>query len=140
MKIRDIIVEAQSVYADEKVNQHRGVNYGHAPDLDKDQAAGMGRLDRFHHPSQADKTHTQYRMMMATAESNGEKNQELTTDATSWAGVDNFALPYTDVEAAMLDRAYDHLGIPAKRNITGDKRRHERTETNRVSPVRVRKS
>ena len=128
MKIRDIIREAVK----------KGKSYGQTPKLDKHYADSLGRVDRFHHPEKADKAHSQYRLMMAAAESDGSPDQVLTTDANSWADVDNFAVPYSDLEGQMLDRAYNHLGVPAHKNITGDKKRHENAEVNTASPVQSR--
>ena len=44
---------------------------------------------------------------------------------------------FTDVEAKMLDKAYKHLGIPAKINRTKDEKSHERADVHKVSPHRV---
>lgn len=133
MKINEIINE-------DKEKSHEpgrpSVKYGKDADLDSHYADSMGRVDTFHHPDQADKTHTQYRMMLAAAESDGSPDQKLTTDANSFAGVNNFAVPYTDADAAIMDAAYKHLGVKPHKNITHDKRSHENDDVYKVSPHR----
>jgi hypothetical protein len=126
MKIKDII------------NERAPVKYSKDSPMDKHYADSLGRVDTFHHPEQADKTHTEYRMMLAAAESDGTPGQKLTTDANSFAGVNNFAIPYTDEDAAILDAAYKHLGVKPHKNVTHDKRSHENDGTNTVSPVKAR--
>ena len=78
-----------------------------------------------------------YRLMLATAESDGSPNQTLTTDANSFSDVSNFSTPFSEVEHKMLDKAYKHLGIPAKVNRTKDEKSHERADVHKVSPHRV---
>jgi len=134
MKINEIINEDKEKSHDPG---RRPVKYHEEPPMDKHYADSLGRVDAFHHPEQADKTHTEYRMMLAAAESDGTPDQKLTTDANSFAGVNNFAVPYTDVDAAIMDAAYKHLGVKPHKNITHDKRRHENDDVHKVSPTRA---
>jgi hypothetical protein len=136
MKIRDIISEAEET-ADRRNDGPKGQAYSTTPKLDSHYADSLGRVDVFHHPAQADKTHAMYRMMLATAESDGSDDQTLTTDANSFSDVSNFATPYTEVEGKMLDKAYKHLGIPATKNTTGSTKSKETSDTHKVSPHRV---
>lgn len=136
MKILEIIVEDED-HAHKKT-KGKGQNYSVNQDMDKHYADSLGRVDSFHHPNKADKTHAQYRLMMAAGESDGSKDQNLTTDANSFAGVNNFNVPYTEIEEKMLDAAYDHLGIKANKNITGDKKRHENDDVHKISPIQPR--
>jgi hypothetical protein len=130
------LAEAEEA-ADRKNQGEKGSPYNVTPDLDPHYADSLGRVDVFHHPAQADKTHAMYRLMLATAESDGSPNQTLTTDANSFSDVSNFSTPYSEVEHKMLDKAYKHLGIPAKVNRTKDEKSHERADVHKVSPHRV---
>ena len=122
--------------SDRRNTGEKGKPYSTTPDLDPHYADSLGRVDVFHHPGEADKTHTFLRASMAAAESNGDANQTLTTNANSFSDVSNFATPFTDVESKMLDRAYKHLGIPATPNATGDTKSHEQADVHKVSPHR----
>ena len=122
--------------SDRRNTGEKGKPYSTTPDLDSHYADGLGRVDIFHHPAQADKTHAMYRMMLATAESDGSPDQTLTTDANSFSDVSNFSVPYSDIEHKMLTKAYKHLGIPAKVNRTRDEKSHEQSDVHKVSPHR----
>jgi hypothetical protein len=128
--------QAEVQRGDRKLDAEKGDSYSTTPKMNTEYADGMGRVDIFHHPAQADKTHAMYRMMLATAESDGSPNQTLSTNANSFSDVSNFATPFTDVEGKMLDKAYKHLGIPARTNITKDEKRHETADIHKVSPTR----
>jgi hypothetical protein len=121
---------------DRKLDAKSGDSYSTDPKMDTEYADGLGRVDVFHHPAQADKAHTLYRMMLATAESDGTPDQTLSTNANSFSDVSNFATPFSEVEGKMLDKAYKHLGIPAKTNVTKDEKRHENKDVYKVSPHR----
>jgi hypothetical protein len=132
----EYLAEAEEA-ADRRNTGPKGKPYSTKPELDSHYADSLGRVDTFHHPAQADKVHAMYRMMLATAESDGSPNQTLTTDANSFSDVSNFATPFSDVESKMLDKAYKHLGIPATPNVTKSNKSHESDEVHKVSPHRI---
>jgi hypothetical protein len=131
----EYLAEAEEA-ADRRLDGEKGVSYNTTPEMDKHYADSLGRVDVFHHPAQADKTHAMYRMMLATAESDGSDDQTLTTDANSFSDVSNFSVPYSDVEGKMLDKAYKHLGIPAILSATKSDKSQERSDVHKVSPHR----
>jgi hypothetical protein len=132
----EYLAEAEEA-ADRRNDGEKGQAYSTTPKLDSHYADSLGRVDIFHHPAQADKVHALYRVMLATAESDGTGNQNLTTDANSFSDVSNFATPFTDIESKMLDKAYKHLGIPATKNATGSTKSKEASDTHTKSPHRV---
>lgn len=121
---------------DRRLVGKKGTPYSTTPSMDSHYADGLGRVDIFHHPAQADKVHALYRVMLATGESDGSDDQTLSTDANSFSDVSNFATPFTEVEGKMLDKAYKHLGIPATVNATKDRKSHESDTVNKNSPHR----
>jgi hypothetical protein len=131
----EYLAEAEEA-ADRRLEGEKGVSYNTTPKMDKHYADSLGRVDVFHHPAQADKTHAMYRMMLATAESDGSDDQTLTTDANSFSDVSNFSVPYSDVEGKMLNKAYKHLGIPATLSATKSDKSRERSDVHKVSPHR----
>ena len=57
------------------------------------------------------------------------------TDHESWAGRYNVAMPYTDVEQAMLEKAFQAVGSDYEDLNHGDLKSKELESTNKRSPV-----
>lgn len=86
--------------------------------------------------SQYDRTYDLNRVMMAVASTDGEIIPDLSSE--SWAGKNNTAHPYTQVEQDMLEIAYKAAGIPFKDLNKGDLKSEELDSVNRTSPVATR--
>lgn len=84
--------------------------------------------------SQYDRTYDLNRVMMAAASTDGKIIPNL--DSESWAGKNNTAHPYTDVEQDMLKIAYEAAGIPFTDLNAGDLESKELDSAHTVSPVK----
>lgn len=73
------------------------------------------------------------RIMMATASADGVNDFEMPAD--SWAGKNNTAHPYSDVESAMLKQAYKKTGVKYNDLNGGDLTSAELDTVNTTSPV-----
>lgn len=84
--------------------------------------------------SQYDRTYDLNRVMMAAASTDGKIIPKL--DSESWAGKNNTAHPYTEVEQDMLKIAYEAAGIPFTDLNAGDLESKELDSAHTVSPVK----
>ena len=73
------------------------------------------------------------RVMMAVASTDGTFVPD--TDHESWVGHNNVAMPYTEVEQRMLEKAFQAVGVDYKDLNNGDLKSKELTSTNIQSPV-----
>ncbi len=121
MKIKEIISE-----------QH----VGNAPRRYQQASAG---LNKFRDKRFADRIYELNRVMMAVASSDGSSPLRPEIDAESWAGRNNIAVPYTEIEQKMLKQAYGAVGSHYEDLNGGDLRSQEMKSTNKVSPVASKK-
>lgn len=84
--------------------------------------------------SNFDRTYDLNRVMMAAASTDGKIKPDL--DKESWAGKNNTAHPYTEVEQNMLEIAYDAAGIPFQDLNKGDLKSKEMDLVNKQSPIK----
>lgn len=84
--------------------------------------------------NQLDRTYDLNRVMMAVACSDGVNPIDINSE--SWAGKNNTAHPYTDIEQDMLRLAYKAAGITNKDLNKGDMRSQELESTNTTSPFK----
>jgi hypothetical protein len=84
--------------------------------------------------TQYDRTYDLNRVMMAVACSDGVSPIDMNSE--SWAGKNNTAHPYTDIEQDMLKLAYKAAGITNKDLNKGDMRSQELESTNTTSPFK----
>lgn len=84
--------------------------------------------------NQFDRHYDLNRVMMAVACSDGVNPVEINSE--SWAGKNNTAHPYTDIEQDMLKIAYKAAGITSKDLNKGDMRSQELESTNTTSPFK----
>jgi len=84
--------------------------------------------------NQFDRQYDLNRVMMAVACSDGVNPVEINSE--SWAGKNNTAHPYTDIEQDMLKLAYKAAGITNKDLNKGDMRSQELESTNTTSPFK----
>lgn len=86
-----------------------------------------------------DRFYELYRVMLATAASNGIDPLPDNLDAESWAGRYDIAAPITDIEAKMLKQAYKKIGSKHIDLHNGDNRSMELPSTQIMSPVAKKK-
>jgi hypothetical protein len=99
----------------------------------RNQNATVG-LHKFRDPNFADRVYELNRVMMAVASNNG-KEFVFPVDGESWAGRNDIAAPYTQVEQDMLNLAYKAIGSKATDINKGDLRSQEHPAVNKTSPV-----
>jgi len=92
-------------------------------------------LHKFQDSDGRDRFYELYRIMMATAASNGVDPLPDHLDAESWAGRHNIAAPFTDIESKMLKQAYKAIGSKHVDLNKGDNRSMEVPSTHVQSPV-----
>jgi len=90
-------------------------------------------LNKFRDSDLADRFYELNRVMMAAASTDGTFVPD--TDHESWAGRYNVATPYTDVEQAMLEKAFQAVGSDYEDLNHGDLKSRELESTNKRSPV-----
>jgi hypothetical protein len=90
-------------------------------------------LNKFRDVDLADRVYELNRVMMAAASTDGTFVPDM--DHESWAGRYNVAMPYTDVEQAMLEKAFQAVGSDFEDLNHGDLRSQELESTNTTSPV-----
>jgi len=90
-------------------------------------------LNKFRDADLADRFYELNRVMMAAACTDGTFVPD--TDHESWAGRYNVATPYTDVEQAMLEKAFQAVGSDYEDLNRGDLKSKELESTNKRSPV-----
>jgi len=90
-------------------------------------------LNKFRDVDLADRVYELNRVMMAAASTDGTFVPDM--DHESWAGRYNVAMPYTDVEQDMLEKAFQAVGSDFEDLNHGDLRSQELESTNTASPV-----
>lgn len=90
-------------------------------------------LNKFRDKDLADRAYELNRVMMATAATDGTFVPKM--DNESWAGRYNLAMPYTDVEQRMIEKAFQAVGSEYEDLNHGDLRSQELESTNTLSPV-----
>jgi hypothetical protein len=90
-------------------------------------------LNKFRDKDLADRAYELNRVMMAAACTDG--TFVPTIDNESWAGRYNLAMPYTDVEQRMLEKAFKAVGSEHEDLNHGDLKSKELESTNKRSPV-----
>ena len=91
-------------------------------------------LNKFRDREFADRVYELNRIMMATACNDGTNFiQEI--DGESWAGRNDIAAPYTQIEQDMLNLAYKKIGSKSVDINKGDLRSQEHPAVNTSSPV-----
>ena len=91
-------------------------------------------LNKFRDADLADRAYELNRVMMAAAATDGTFVPDI--DNESWAGRYNLAMPYTDVEQRMLEKAFQAVGSEHEDLNRGDLRSQEMASTNITSPVK----
>ena len=97
------------------------------------QQATVG-LTKFRHPMGGDRIYELNRVMMAVASTDGTFVPDI--DQESWAGRNNIAIPYTEQEQDMLEKALQAVGSTYKDLNDGDYYSREVDSTNQISPVK----
>jgi hypothetical protein len=90
-------------------------------------------LNKFRDVDLADRVYELNRVMMAAACTDGTFVPKI--DHESWAGRYNVAMPYTDVEQDMIEKAFQAVGSEHQDLNHGDLRSQELESTNKQSPV-----
>jgi hypothetical protein len=90
-------------------------------------------LNKFRDADLADRVYELNRVMMAAAATDGTFVPDI--DNESWAGRYNVAMPYTDVEQDMLEKAFQAVGSDYEDLNHGDLKSKELDSTNKRSPV-----
>ena len=93
-------------------------------------------LHTFVDNDRADRTYELNRVMMAVAMADGT-DAPVTLDSESWAGRNNIAAPYTDVEEKMMHQAFKAVGSEHQDLNHGDTRSQEHPAVNIISPVQA---
>jgi hypothetical protein len=88
-------------------------------------------LNKFSNVS--DRVYELNRVMMAVASTDGTFVPDI--DNESWVGHMNLAIPYTDVEQDMMEKAFQAVGVDYKDLNHGDLRSQEVESTYTKSPV-----
>jgi len=118
------------VRANEFVIEHKK---GHISKRLQDATVG---LHTFVDNDRADRTYELNRVMMAVAMADGT-DAPVTLDSESWAGRNNIAAPYTDVEEKMMHQAFKAVGSEHQDLNHGDLRSQEHPAVNITSPVQA---
>jgi hypothetical protein len=106
----------------------------HTGKIGKRKSQATVGLNKFRDKDLADRAYELNRVMMATAATDGTFVPDI--DHESWAGRYNLAMPYTDVEQAMIEKAFQAVGSEYEDLNHGDLRSQELESTNTTSPVR----
>jgi hypothetical protein len=96
------------------------------------QQATVG-LTKFRHNNHGDRVYELNRVMMAVAGTDGTFVPDI--DQESWAGRNNIAVPYTEEEQEMLEKALQAVGSSYKDLNYGNYYSQEVESTNKTSPV-----
>lgn len=118
MKIKDIIINEDKVGKISKRYQQATVG-----------------LDKFRDKQFADRVYELNRVMMAVASADGVNPLSPEVDAESWAGRNNIAVPYTELEQAMLVQAFGVVGSHYQDLNDGDMTSKELKSINKASPT-----
>jgi len=90
-------------------------------------------LNKFRDIDLADRFYELNRVMMAAASTDGTFVPDV--DHESWSGRYNVAMPYTEAEQRMLEKAFQAVGSDFEDLNHGDLRSKELESTNKRSPV-----
>jgi hypothetical protein len=90
-------------------------------------------LNKFRDADLADRVYELNRVMMAAASTDGTFVPDV--DHESWSGRYNVAMPYTEVEQNMLEKAFQAVGSEYEDLNHGDLKSKELDSTNKTSPV-----
>ena len=101
--------------------------------IGKRQSQATVGLNKFRDKDLADRAYELNRVMMAAATTDGTFVPDI--DNESWAGRYNLAMPYTDVEQRMLEKAFQAVGSEYEDLNHGDLKSKELDSTNKRSPV-----
>ena len=101
----------------------------------RNQQATVG-LSKFRDMEFADRIYELNRIMMAAASNDGT-DFTFPIDGESWAGRNDIAAPYTEVEQKMMKKAYDAIGTKAWDLNHGDLRSQEHPAVNTTSPMQA---
>jgi len=91
-------------------------------------------LHTFVDNNHADRTYELNRIMMAVAMADGS-DAPVVMDSESWAGRNDVAAPYTDVENKMMHQAFKAVGSSHRDLNNGDIKSQELPGVNITSPV-----
>jgi len=105
----------------------------HAGKIGQRKSQATVGLNKFRDADLADRFYEMNRVMMAAASTDGTFIPD--TDHESWAGRYNVAMPYTEVEQHMLEKAFQAVGSDYKDLNCGDLKSKELESTNKKSPV-----
>ena len=83
-----------------------------------------------------DRTYELNRIMMAVAMADGT-DAPVVLDSESWAGRNNIAAPYSDVEEKMVHQAFKAVGSAHRDLNGGDTRSQEHPAVNTTSPMQA---
>lgn len=111
------------------------INEGKIGKVGKRRAAATKGLNKFHDREYADRIYELNRVMMAAACNDGDDFVEV-VDSESWAGRNNVAAPYTEVEQRMLEKAYKAIGAVHYDLNHGDLDSEELNSTNTKSTLK----
>ena len=92
-------------------------------------------LNKFRDEDLADRVYELNRVMMAAASTDGTFVPDI--DNESWSGRYNVAMPYTEVEQRMLEKAFQAVGTDYKDLNHGDLKSKEVKSTQINSPVQA---
>jgi len=106
----------------------------HSGKIGKRRSQATVGLNKFRDVDLADRVYELNRVMMAAAATDGTFVPDM--DHESWAGRYNVAMPYTDTEQRMLEKAFQAVGSDYEDLNHGDLRSQELESTNTASPVR----
>lgn len=112
------------------------VSEGKIGKLSKRLQSGTRGLNKFRDQQFSDRVYELNRVMMAAACNDGNEFAEP-VDAESWAGRNNIAAPYTEVEQRMLEKAYRAIGSKTWDLNHGDMDSEELPAVNATSPIKA---
>jgi hypothetical protein len=107
--------------------------------ISKRQSQSTAGLNTYGDSEHMSGDYTAYRLGMAVAGANGKDPLPTEMKAKSWIGKKKSAHPYTKEEQEMLKQAYKAVGAEYKDLNNGNLDSLELDDTNKVSPVAVRK-
>jgi hypothetical protein len=113
-----------------KIHEIINEDIGKLPERHQNATVGLHIYDDGHSWA-SDYSH--YRLGLALASTDGKMVPH--TDSESWIGKKKSAHPYTKLEAEMLKRAYEAIGVRYQDVNNGDLKSQENTSVNSASPV-----
>lgn len=82
-----------------------------------------------------DRTYNLNQVMKAAAMSDGSSTKSLKMDDESFAGKNNMAYPYTEVEHNMMKQAFNTVGDTKAHDLVRDHKSKELDSVHKVSPI-----